>query len=294
MTRSLSRVCRTSGGSVSTMRGIPSPKDRFLRFGSIRASLYSLSVTAGCTLLAIAADRQLRRRGAPAGVTRESTALGVPFGLIGGRAYHVATSWPTYFGKRGLGGRAAINPTLGGLGSWGVVPAAMLGTWIVCRIRGVRMPVYLDSYAAAMAIPVIAIRLGNWCNQELYGKPTTVAWGVQIDPQNRPAEHLDDELFHPIFVYESVSAAAIAPIIVTATRRYQLGHGRAFALWCALYSALRLGLEFVRADPAMRVAGLRINVWVAGSCVAGASTYFAVVGRIRPGIEPSALRALAN
>lgn len=249
-----------------------------------------MAVTVGCTALAVLANRRIKKLGAPAGLVLSSTELGVPMGLVGGRAYHVATTWDRYSKDGKIDMVAMARLSSGGLGSWGALAGAALGTWIVCRRQGVRMSVFLDSFAWFMVLPVVAIRLGNWSNQEIFGYPTSRRWGVRIDPPHRGREFQNHELFHPIFVYEILGAVAITPVVVAAERYGEFGHGRVFATWLGLYSVLRLGLEFARSDPAPKIRGLRVNVWTAGLTTFASAGYVGVVGRLRPGRNVSAMR----
>ena len=129
-------------------------------------------------------------------------------------------------------------------------------------------------------------RWGNWVNQELFGQPTTLPWGVEIDLGNRPLEYIDSATFHPTFLYESLWMLVVAGVLVVADRRWRLGHGRVFALYVALYAVGRLPIELLRIDPANDVLGLRVNVWVSVVTLVGAITYLVVSARRDPGREP--------
>jgi prolipoprotein diacylglyceryl transferase len=209
----------------------------------------------------------------------------VPFGIIGGRIYHVITSPAAYFGEGG-DPVDALRIWEGGLGIWGAVVLGGVGAWIGVRRRGIPLPPFGDAIAPGIAVAQAVGRWGNWVNQELYGGPTTLPWGVEIDLEHRPTDYLDVATFHPTFLYESIWMLAVAGILVLADRRWQLGHGRVFALYVALYALGRLPIELMRIDPANEILGMRVNVWVSILVFVGAVAYFVVSSRRVPGREP--------
>ena len=136
-------------------------------------------------------------------------------------------------------------------------------------------------------------RLGNWFNQELFGKPTDLPWGLEIDPAFRPSGYEQYATFHPTFLYEALWLVGVAGLVAWADRRWTLGHGRAFALYIAAYCVGRLGMEMLRIDPATQVGGIRINVFTSVVVGLGAVVYFVVSARTRPGREaPDDLRGI--
>jgi prolipoprotein diacylglyceryl transferase len=132
---------------------------------------------------------------------------------------------------------------------------------------------------------------GNYFNQELYGGPTDQPWGLEIDPENRPADMLDVALFHPTFLYEALWNVAVAIVIVAIDHRLRLGYGRVLALYVALYCIGRAFVENLRIDQAQVLGEWRLNVWVSLALFVLAIAYFVIAGRRHPGREPSALRA---
>ena len=172
----------------------------------------------------------------------------VPFGLVGGRLYHVATDWQTYFGPEG-NPIDALKIWHGGLGIWGAVALGAVGAWIGCRRRGVPLPFFADAVAPGIVTAQAIGRLGNWFNQELYGGPTTLPWGLEIYRRVDPATGISDPLagvavdhtpvavVHPTFLYELLWNLLVAALVVWADRRFRLGHGRAFAVYVAGYTA---------------------------------------------------------
>ena len=217
----------------------------------------------------------------------------VPFGLLGGRLYHVATDWRTYFGPGG-NPWGALEIWNGGLGIWGAIALGGVGAWIGCRRHGVPLPLFADAVAPGIIVAQAIGRLGNWFNQELYGGPTTLPWGLEIYRRVDPATGLDDPLggvaldptpiavVHPTFLYELLWNLVVAALIVLADRRFRLGHGKVFALYVAGYTLGRFFIELMRTDPATRVFGdVRINVVVSAVVFVGAVLYVAFARRGR-------------
>ena len=208
-----------------------------------------------------------------------------PFGIIGGRLYHVASDWQIYFGTDGRGVAAAFRIWDGGLGIWGAVALGALGAWIGARRRHVALPPVADAIAPGIALAQAIGRWGNWFNQELFGQPTTLPWGLEIAPENRPVGYEAFETFHPTFLYESLWLVGVAAVVIWADRRFTMGHGRVFALYVLLYTVGRAWIETLRIDPVNTVAGLRLNVWTSVIVGIGAAVYLVWSARARPGRE---------
>ena len=149
----------------------------------------------------------------------------------------------------------------GGLGIWGGVAAGALGAWIACRRRGIRLVQVADVRAPALPIAQAIGRLGNYFNQELYGRPSGLPWAVRIDPANRPVATPQVATYQPTFLYEALWDLGVAGLVTWAERRYDLGRGRAFALYVAAYTVGRGWVEALRVDHANHLLGLRLNDW---------------------------------
>lgn len=186
----------------------------------------------------------------------------MPFGIVGGRLYHVITSPRPYFGEGG-DPLKAFAIWEGGLGIWGAIALGGVGAWIACRRRGIPLPAFGDALAPGLLVAQAIGRLGNWFNQELFGGPTDLPWGLEIDPVHRPAEYLDVATFHPTFLYELLWNLAAAALVIWADRRFRLAHGQAFALYVLSYCTGRLWIELLRTDPAETFFGVRLNVFTA-------------------------------
>jgi prolipoprotein diacylglyceryl transferase len=181
----------------------------------------------------------------------------------------------------------------GGLGIWGAIALGGVGAWIGCRRQGIKLPPLADALAPGILVAQAIGRWGNWFNQELFGRPTTLPWALEIpDRTKRPAGYEQFETFHPTYLYEFFWNLGAAGLVVWADRRFRLGHGRAFALYVMAYTAGRGWIEYLRIDAveADDIFGLRLNVWTSIVLFLGAAVYFVVAGRRHPGREESVWR----
>ncbi|MGB3676373.1 MAG: prolipoprotein diacylglyceryl transferase [Candidatus Nanopelagicales bacterium] len=276
--------------SIGTLGFIPSPSSGVWNLGPVPVRAYALCILLGIVVAVWLGNRRFAERGGKAGFITDAALWAVPFGIVGARLYHVATDYSTYFGPDGLGLAAAAKLWQGGLGIWGAVLGGALGAWIACRRSGVLLPPVADAIAPGVALAQAIGRWGNWFNQELFGSPTTLPWGLQIDPIHRPAGYEQYETFHATFLYESAWCVLVAAVVIWADRRFQLGHGRVFALYVFSYCIGRLVFELVRIDNATLVFGVRINVFTSIFVALAALTYFVISARLRPGREASVYR----
>ena len=178
---------------------------------------------------------------------------------------------------------AALRIWDGGLGIWGAVAFGALGAWIGARRAGVLLPPVGDAIAPGIVVAQAIGRWGNWFNQELFGAPTELPWGLEIDAIHRPSGYEEFATFHPTFLYESLWLVGVALVLVWADRRFQMGHGRVFALYVLLYCAGRIWIEALRIDSANTVLGLRLNVWTALVVGIGALAYLVISSRTAAG-----------
>ncbi|MCF6469406.1 prolipoprotein diacylglyceryl transferase [Nonomuraea sp. MG754425] len=260
------------------LASIPSPAQGVWHLGFIPIRAYAL-----CFIVAIGfgiwlSERRWRARGGEKGVIGDIAVPGVVFGLIGARLYHVITDWQTYFGPRAIKEPyQALFIWEGGLSIWGAVALGGLGVWLACRRRGLSLGAVADTVAPGIAFGQAIARWGNWFNQELYGSPTTLPWGLEIDQAHGGEPGV---LYHPTFLYESLWDAALGFALILAGRRFALHHGRLFALYVAGYTFGRFWIEGLRIDPvggvdhAVTLLGLRINQWTSIVLFIGALVYF--------------------
>jgi prolipoprotein diacylglyceryl transferase len=276
---------------------IPSPSRGVVHLGPIPLRGYALCIILGVFVAVWLANKRWVARGGQAGTVGDIAVWAVLFGLVGGRLYHVVTTYEPYFGKDGHP-LDALKVWQGGLGIWGAVALGAVGAWIGCRRRGVPLPAYADAAAPGIVLAQAVGRWGNWFNQELFGKPTTLPWGLKIDVDHRPAGSLDVATYHPTFLYESLWCVVVALVVLWADRRFRLGHGRAFALYVALYTPGRFYTEWLRIDEAHHILGLRLNDWTALIVFLLAVIYIVVSAKKRPGreevVEPGAAEEAAE
>ena len=268
------------------LASIPSPEQGIWYLGPLPLRAYALCIVAGVIACLWLGERRWQARGGRPGVVYDVAVWAIPFGLVGARLYHVVTTPDLYFGEDGELVEA-LYIWQGGLGIWGSIALGALGAWIGCRRAGVRLPVFADAVAPGIVLAQAIGRWGNWFNQELFGSPTDRPWGLEIDVLNRPPGYEQFETFHPTFLYESLWDIGVAVAVIWWDRRRRLGHGRAFALYVALYTLGRAWIEDLRIDDALQVGPFRLNVWTSLIILVLAVAYYVIVGRLRPGREES-------
>ena len=274
---------------------IPSPSRNEWHLGPFPIRAYALCIILGVIVAIWYGEKRWVARGGKPGQVGDMAIIAVPFGLVGGRLYHVITDDRLYFGH-GKDPWAALYVWQGGLGIWGAIALGGVGAWLYARRAGIKFPPLADALAPAVVIAQAIGRWGNYFNQELFGRPTTLPWGLKIDAQHRadlPVKYQQFETFHPTFLYECIWDLGVAGVVIWADRRFRLGFGRAFALYVMCYTAGRAWIEDLRIDPVQdnNVFGLRLNVWTSIVVFLCALTYFLVSRRLRPGRETSVLRA---
>lgn len=273
------------------LASFPSPAEGVWNLGPLPLRAYALFIIVGIGVAIWLGNRRWVARGGRAGDVTEIASWMVPFGIVGGRLYHVITSPQAYFGEGGDPVKA-LYIWEGGLGIWGAVLLGGVGAWIGCRRRGIPLPPYADALAPGVVLAQAIGRLGNYFNQELYGRATDLPWAVEIDREHRPDDTPERATYHPTFLYELLWNVGVAGLVIWADRRFRLGHGRAFALYVAAYTVGRAWIEALRIDPANELFGLRLNEWTSLLVFIGAVTYIVVSARRRPGREtPEELRA---
>ncbi|MEU9630490.1 prolipoprotein diacylglyceryl transferase [Streptomyces luteogriseus] len=268
---------------------IPSPSRGVLYLGPIPLRGYAFCIIIGVFVAVWLGNKRWIARGGRAGTVADIAVWAVPFGLVGGRLYHVITDYELYFSE-GRDWVDAFKIWEGGLGIWGAIALGAVGAWIGCRRRGIPLPAYADAIAPGIAFAQAIGRWGNWFNQELYGKPTDLPWALEITSSS---DGRVPGTYHPTFLYESLWCIGVAFLVIWADRRFRLGHGRAFALYVAAYCTGRAWIEYMRVDDAHHILGLRLNVWTAILVFLLAVTYLVLSSRKRPGredvVEPGAV-----
>ncbi|MDO4613514.1 MAG: prolipoprotein diacylglyceryl transferase [Actinomycetaceae bacterium] len=239
---------------------IPSPPISTLSLGPLTVRIYGLCILAGIFTALIIAMRRYRERGGNADYVVDAALLAVPAGIIGGRIYHVVTSYQYYVGP-GRNLADAVKIWHGGLGIWGAVALGALGAFVIVRYRRQRFAPFADALAPGLLCAQAVGRLGNWFNQELFGAPTALPWGLSIDDAHLPAGYASGTLFHPTFLYEMIWNLALAAVLVWWDRRRRPSAGVVWWLYVAGYCAGRVWIEYLRIDEANLIFGVRLNVW---------------------------------
>jgi prolipoprotein diacylglyceryl transferase len=261
---------------------IPSPQQSVWFIGPFPLRAYAMLILAGIIVAVWITQRRLNDRGGKPGQALDVAVWAVPFGIVGGRLYHVISSPQAYFGQ---GGQPldAFKIWHGGLGIWGAVALGIVGAWIGCRRNGVRLLDYADAAAPGIILAQAIGRWGNYVNNELYGGKTDLPWGLTIHCWDQSAGTATTcrgsttnvlGTFQPTFLYESVWCLLVALALVLIDRRFSLARGQIFALYGMLYTIGRGLIEMLRTDQANYVLGLRLNVWTSMIVFAGSAFAF--------------------
>lgn len=257
------------------LANIPSPPQGVWHLGPIPIRAYAMCIILGILVAMWMTLRRYTARGGNPDVVWDAAIVVIPAGIIGGRLYHVITDYDKYFCST-CDPIDALKITNGGLGIWGAVALGAVAVWGMFKIKGIPLGPFADAVAPGLILAQAIGRLGNWFNQELYGRETTVPWALDI--YYRVNENGDyapisgrstGEVMtsvHPTFLYELVWNVIICIFLVWAHKAWKLGHGRVFALYVAGYTAGRFVVENMRADEATHIFGLRVNVIVSVVC----------------------------
>ena len=271
---------------------IPSPSTGVIYLGPLPLRAYSLFIILGIFVAIWLGNKRWIAKGGKPGQVSDVAIFAVPFGIIGGRIYHVATDWEKYFGS-GQNWIDALKIWNGGLGIWGAILFGGVGAWIGCKYYKIYLPPFADAIAPGIIFAQAIGRLGNYFNQELFGKPTDLAWGLEIAEKFRPQGFESFATFHPTFLYEIIWNVLIGFGLIYLDRKYKIGHGRLFALYVSLYSLGRLFIENLRIDEARLVLGFRFNVFTSLVVIVGGLIYFVISNRSKPGIDKELFRRSA-
>ena len=253
---------------VAIPLSLPSPDSNILELGPISVRYYALSIILGVVIAVMFGSRRAQAMGAPKSLVSDVAVIAVPAGVIGGRIYHVVTSPDEYFGSGG-DPLSALYIWEGGLGIWGAIGLGGVGAWVAFRYLkrrgevGISFAQFADAIAPGILFAQAIGRFGNWCNQELFGRPSDLPWALEIDARYRPLEYGQFETFHPTFLYEAIWSTIVALLLIRLTTRLSSNPGRIFALYVALYSFGRLLIEQLRIDEANEIFGFRLNTWTA-------------------------------
>lgn len=266
---------------------IPSPGWSAFHLGPLTIHAYALCILTGMVAAWWLGLRRFQARGGSQEQFENVIGVAVVAGIIGARIYHVITDYQLYFGP----GRRPIEALYiwnGGLGIWGAVALGALAAWLVCRKQDVDFATLADAAAPGMLLAQAIGRLGNWFNQELFGRPTSLPWALQIDPAHRPEGYEQFATFHPTFAYEMAWNLVGIAVLLWAERRFRLAHGQLFALYVAYYCAGRQWIEALRIDKVNVVGGLRLNEYTSAIVFLSAVAVLVWLRRRHPrGAEPT-------
>jgi prolipoprotein diacylglyceryl transferase len=267
------------------LASIPSPADGALDLGPISLHVYGILLAIGVVVAAWMASRRWKQWGHERREFDDVVVWIVIGGVVGARLYHVATDYEKFQGNWGR----VFEIWNGGLSIWGVVAGGLIAVFVVCRVKHIEMPLMTDAIVPGLLVAQAIGRYGNWFNQELFGEPTTLPWGLEIDVVNRPVGFREFDTFHPTFLYESLYCLALVVLLLWVERRWRLRTGQLTALYLATYCFGRFWLENLRIDHARLVGPLRVNAWVSLLAMLGGVAWFAWLqrhGHVDPGRYP--------
>ena len=273
---------------------IPSPSVSYLQIGPLTIHFYALCIIAGIIVAALIANHRLTKRGAEKWIVIDIAIPAIVLGIIGARIFHVLTHPDFYFGP----GKNTWNPFEqgsvwaiweGGIAIFGALMGGAVGAWLGCRWTGIRFWTFADALAPGLLLAQAMGRFGNWFNHELFGLPTDLPWGLEIESTNPafPPGLAEGTLFHPTFLYEVLWNGLGVIVLLWAGSKLKLQWGKLFALYLIWYSAGRIVWESIRIDPSEVLFGLRSNVWAAIFGVLVGLVIMIVQTRRHTGVEPS-------
>nr|WP_245981898.1 prolipoprotein diacylglyceryl transferase [Frondihabitans australicus] len=255
----------------------------------VRIHMYAICILAGIVAAVLFTNARLNRRGAERWVIIDLAIWCVPFGIVGGRIFHVVTHTDDYFGP-GKNWVTIFYVWEGGLAIFGALIFGAIGAWLGCRQTGIRFWVFVDALVPGLMLAQAFGRLGNYFNVELYGTPTTLPWGLQVPSSNAayPVGLPAGTLFHPTFAYEILWNLFGLFVILLINKNVKLEWGKTFALYLVWYGSGRMWFESIRTDYSDVFFGLRTNVWAAMGAVVLGIIIFLVQSRRHTGLVPSA------
>lgn len=263
---------------MDILASLPSPSQSVWMVGPFPLRAYAFAIISGIAVAWWMMTRRYAAKGGPAERVPDMATWMVLAGILGGRIYHVVTDYQLYFGP-GKNPWNAFAVWNGGLGIWGAIFLGGVAAWLSSRHYGLRLGPIADSLAPGLLIAQALGRIGNYFNQELYGRPTDMPWGLEIDAQHMVAGYPVGTTFHPTFLYEMIWCLAGACFLLWLDKKYDVQGGQLFACYVMVYTSGRMWIENLRIDSAHQLLGLRLNVWTAGIVFLGGLVAFVVLRR---------------
>ena len=240
--------------------------------------MYGVILAVGVLVAVYVAEQRWRHRGYPHDGIYDISFWVVIWGVIGARLYHVVTDYELFEHDPWR----AFQIWRGGLGIWGAVIGGAIAVVVITHRRKMPTLAVMDCMSVGIVLAQAIGRWGNYFNQELFGKPSTLPWALEIAPSHRPIGYLQYSTFQPTFLYESLACLAICGVLLLVEKRASLKLGQTFALYVVLYTFARFWFENLRIDPAHEIAGMRLNAWVSIVVCLSAIAWFVWLGRHRP------------
>ncbi len=262
---------------------IPSPSGGEIELGPVSIHAYGLMLLLAIVAATVLTGIRWVRRGGDWDLVFQVAVWGVAFGIVGARLYHVVTSWNEV--PEEWWGVFAVWK--GGLGVWGGIFLGVLAGAVVVRRAGQSVFRFMDAVAPGLLLAQAIGRWGNWFNQELFGEPTDLPWGLEIDAEHRPLAYLDNETFHPVFLYEFTWNLLGVAVLLLLDRIFRFRPPALFALYVAWYTAFRAYEETLRIDPSQEYFGLRLNFYVSVGLFVLSLAFFVWWQFFRRGREPA-------
>jgi prolipoprotein diacylglyceryl transferase len=257
------------------LANIPSPHRGVIDLGPLELHAYGLMLALGVLAAARITEKRWTAWGRPG---REIAEIFIPVvvaGVVGARLYHLFTGYN--WDAEGLAGTVKIWQ--GGLSIWGAVAGGAIAVVVMAKLKHLDTLMLMDAIAPGLAVAQAIGRVGNYFNQELFGRPTNLPWGLEIDVNKRPARYLNEDTFHPTFLYESLWCLIIAGTIIWLERNRPLRRGQAFALYVSMYTFGRIWFEWLRVDPASEIFGIRFNLLLSAVLCVVSAVWFVWLGR---------------
>jgi prolipoprotein diacylglyceryl transferase len=255
--------------SLVVLASFASPSSNAIHIGDLQLRAYGLMIALGVFAAVWLSQKRCPARNIDPLAIQTLALRAVPAGLIGSRAYHVLTDWRSFQGRW----IDVFKIWQGGLGIPGGMFAGVVVGVLYARRMGLHIGDLVDVVAPALPLAQAIGRIGNWFNQELFGRPSTLPWAVRIDPEHRPARYANDPSFQPTFLYEMLWNLALVGFILWLDRKKVIPRGRLLAVYIIGYGVGRLWIELLRVDPAGHLLGVRVNVWVSLLAIVGGAVW---------------------